>query len=461
MIYRRIAGVSAVFVVSLAFIAVGIAAAASPSSPSGKDNPHTPAALRPALSARLANVKSTGAECPTGLVCRVAPAAYRQNKSSPGDYGNYDLANRPTDGLAVRFIVIHDTEAAYQPTLALFQNPFAYASAHYVVRSADGLVTQTVPTTDVAWHAGNWWVNAHSVGIENEGYALAGTRWYTDRLYRSLAQLTRYLARRYGVPLDREHIIGHDQVPGQTSADQAGMHWDPGPYFDWARFMALVGAPIAPHAGVSTRPIVTIAPNFATNKQLVSGCEAGVCAPSHPQPANFVYLHTAPRAGSPLVSDPYLVAAGGEPRTTGTTYAWDWGDKAVTGQSFAVAGRSGNWTAIWYGGAKAWLYDPAGRGSVTIPGSGTPITPKAGRAWIAVYGRAYPSSTSTVALDRYRIPAGQVYVANDLVGADYYHATLFNAPHTYYLAKSAEKFYEISFNHRVAFVKASDVDTVR
>src|SRR4051812_11546721 len=158
--------------------------------------------------------KSSGAECPSGLHCNFAPAAYAQNSADPGDYGNYDLANRPADGLAVRFVVIHDTEVGYDDTIALFQNPFAYVSSHYVLRSADGQVTQMVPTKDVAWHAGNWWVNSHAVGIENEGFALQGNQWYTQQLYRSLARLTRYVADRYGVPLDREHLIGHDQVPG-------------------------------------------------------------------------------------------------------------------------------------------------------------------------------------------------------------------------------------------------------
>jgi N-acetylmuramoyl-L-alanine amidase len=178
-----------------------------------------------ALVQSAAAAPPSGAECPTGLACRVVPAAYAQNSADPGDYGNYDLANRPADGLAVRYIVIHDTEVAYEPTIALFQNPLAYVSAHYVLRSADGDVTQMVGTDDVAWHAGNWWINIHAVGIENEGFALQGYDWYTERLYLSLARLTRYLADRYGIPLDRDHIIGHDEVPGPTSAFQAGMHW--------------------------------------------------------------------------------------------------------------------------------------------------------------------------------------------------------------------------------------------
>jgi N-acetyl-anhydromuramyl-L-alanine amidase AmpD len=71
-------------------------------------------------------------------------------------------------------------------------------------------------------------------------------------MYRSLARLTRYLADRYDIPLDREHIIGHDQVPGPTAVFQPGMHWDPGRYFAWAHFMALVGAPINPSGGDGT-----------------------------------------------------------------------------------------------------------------------------------------------------------------------------------------------------------------
>src|SRR4051794_41666892 len=54
--------------------------------------------------------ESTGAECPSGLHCNFVAAAYQQNSADPGDYGNYDLANRPADSLSIRFVVIHDTE---------------------------------------------------------------------------------------------------------------------------------------------------------------------------------------------------------------------------------------------------------------------------------------------------------------------------------------------------------------
>jgi N-acetylmuramoyl-L-alanine amidase-like protein len=450
---RRLTAVVATAVFALA----GANVAAAAGSPSGKAGGH--AENRSARVSYLRGETTTGAECPLGLHCEFLPAAYAQN-SSPSDYGNYDLADRPAEGLSIRYVVVHDTEESYDATLAEFQNSHAYASAHYVTRSSDGLVTQMVPTKDVAWHAGNWYVNTHSVGIENEGFALDGAQWFTPNLYDSLARLTRYQAQRFGFPLDRAHVIGHDQVPGPTGAYQAGMHWDPGTYFDWAYFMRLVGAPLEPSGTVGTDPIVTIDPTWKTNTPTVTGCGDGTEA-CPKQPANFVYLHTAPSADSPLLSDPYLTAAGVEPDGVGTTRAWDWGDKASVGEQYAVAGRSGSWLAIWFGGQEAWLQDPQGKLHATIPGSGTLITPKAGLSSIPVYGRAYPSSISTAALDEYSIPAGQTYVAKDLVTADYYSASTYNDPSSYHLYTSPEQFYEIFFNHRIAYVRADDVDVVR
>ena len=235
------------------------------------------------------------------------------------------------------------------------------------------------------------------------------------------------------------------------------MHWDPGPYFDWARFMRLLGAPITPAHGDRTGRIVTIDPNFERNRPVVTYCDTTPCRTLPSQPTNFLYLHAAPSESSPLIADPLLSGTNLEPDGVGTTQANDWGDKAVTGQSFAVAGRSGDWTAIWYGGQKAWFENPHGEN--TTAGTGLLVTPKPGSGSIPVYGRAYPSSVSTATLG-YTIPEGQTYVAKDLVGADYYSATTYNAPDTYQVVTGPEKYYEISFNHRIAFLRASDVEVL-
>ncbi|MFC7648681.1 N-acetylmuramoyl-L-alanine amidase [Streptosporangium lutulentum] len=143
---------------------------------------------------------------------------------------NYAVSNRPTSNVIDR-IVVHVTQGSYAGTISWFQNPAAQVSSHYVVRSSDGAITQMVREKDRAWHAGN--DNSRSVGIEHEGF-VDNASWFTDSMYRSSAALTRSIADRYNIPKDRAHIIGHNQVPGAT-------HTDPGPNWDWTRYMQYVG----------------------------------------------------------------------------------------------------------------------------------------------------------------------------------------------------------------------------
>lgn len=353
-------------------------------------------------------------ECPPSLNCGFVPAAY---SGTSGNYGNYDVANRPADGLAIRYIVIHDTEGSYSGTISAFQDPTTFTSAHYVVQSSTGAVTQMVQTKDIAWDAGNWYVNAHAIGIENEGYALAGATWYTPSEYQSTAALVKYLAALYNIPVDRQHIIGHDDVPGPLQTYVAGMHWDPGPYWDWNYFMQLAGGPISQPAAGSL-PVgseITIDPPFSTaNEPTVTGC-SGPGTPCPAQPANFVYLRTSPSPTAPLLADPAIHPSAG---STGTTEASDWGDKAVSGQTFVVADEQGGWTAIWYAGQKAWFYNPNGQNATPASRAIQMVITPSGNSSIPVYGRAYPESAAyppgvtpqSVTPLSYTIPSGQAYV---------------------------------------------------
>ncbi|MER6593189.1 hypothetical protein ABT214_15320 [Micromonospora purpureochromogenes] len=63
-------------------------------------------------------------------------------------------------------------------------------------------------------------------------------------MYRTSAKLVRHLALRFQNPLDRQHILGHDNVPGTVASTVRGMHWDPGPYWDWSHYFELTKAPL-------------------------------------------------------------------------------------------------------------------------------------------------------------------------------------------------------------------------
>ncbi|MEQ7050006.1 N-acetylmuramoyl-L-alanine amidase [Paenibacillaceae sp. P-4] len=411
-----------------------------------KPNPATLQSLQ------LHSTVSSNADCPSLLPCRSIPAAYQQNGDDPSDYSNYDLADRPKFGPDIRFIVIHDTEETYRDTIGIFANPKKSVAAHYVVRSFDGDITQMVNNKDVPWHAGNYYFNMHSIGIEHEGYAMEGATWYSERLYRSSAALVQYLGDKYDIPLDRAHIIGHNEIPGLTPKRTPAMHQDPGPFWDWEHYMELVGAPLGTMH--SLKDIVTIKPNFKSNLPEVQDAPL--------QPTNFVYLYKEPQFDADLIDDPALAV---QNKKDGLSI----GAKATTGQTFSLAGELGNWTAIWYGGQKAWFYNPSGSNAVT--GSGELITPKADTASIPVYGAAYPEAAAYPADVKpnelvplqYTIAQGQSYVAVEKVNGDYYEAPVFTKdPYaTNKHIKGKEAFYRIFFNHRFAFVKASDVEKVR
>jgi hypothetical protein len=319
-----------------------------------------------------------------------------------------------------------------------------------------------VDNASIAWHAGNWNMNMHSIGYEHEGSAIDGHRWYTDAMYRASAALTRHLAAKYAIKLDRAHILGHDETPGGTPARVPAMHWDPGPFWDWARYMELVGAPIT--ATATDGNVVTIRPQFAKNLLPIHACGRGG-GPLPLQPANFVYLHEAPDPTAPLFDDPGVPG-------TGTRCASDWGSKAVTGQSFYRVERRGEWDAIWFAGRVAWFHNPGE--SNTVRAKASLVTPKAGLASIPVFGHAYPDADDypshiapqdVTALDQYAIPAGQRYVAHERVTAMYYAEYHWPPdipdPASYRLVTGRTEYYLIAFNHRVAFVRASDVDVVR
>jgi N-acetyl-anhydromuramyl-L-alanine amidase AmpD len=159
---------------------------------------------------------------------RVAGAVdFRGARWVPASPANYRRANRPDD-YPIDRVVVHVTQGGYDSAVKVFQDPAHGAAAHYIVRQ-DGRVTQLVRELDVAFHAGNRDYNERSVGIEHEGFVTRAAS-FTDAMYTASARLAAAICGRYGIPVDREHIIGHVEVPGTD-------HTDPGPYWDWERYL--------------------------------------------------------------------------------------------------------------------------------------------------------------------------------------------------------------------------------
>jgi len=107
-------------------------------------------------------------------------------------------------------------------------------SSHLYIRR-NGELIQFVSCDDRAWHAGRSSYcgreecNDYSIGIELEG--TDDTR-YENEQYRVLADVTTALLKEYPA-MDSSRIVGHSDVsPGRKT--------DPGPAFDWQRYLSLL-----------------------------------------------------------------------------------------------------------------------------------------------------------------------------------------------------------------------------
>ncbi|MFI6511857.1 N-acetylmuramoyl-L-alanine amidase [Streptosporangium sp. NPDC050855] len=409
-----------------------------------------PTAARPPAARPPAAVPPIGPDCPRSVSCEWLPAVYQRLKG--GGYGNHD---RVEGGRQIDYIVIHDGETTYDAMTRLAKNP-DYLSWHFTIRSRDGHIAQHLRGKDIGWHAGNWYVNSRSIGLEHEGYLARGGTWFTEAMYVASARLVRHLADKYDIPLDRAHILGHDNVPGTTPQTVSGMHDDPGPYWDWGHYFELLGSPLRASGGENARSVL-IKPHYASNSPGFTGCPGGCRRLG----AASVWLRTRPSPTAPLVRDV------GKHPIGGSSYSvYDHAARASTGQRYALADRRDGWTAIWYLGQKAWFSDPAAA-PTSLPASGPLVTPRPDRAPIKVYGRAYPGASAyprgvpvqPLAPLQYSIPAGQVYSAAMTRRARYLRASSYDTSrHRVVVGKV--RYRQIQFGHRVMFVRASDVQPV-
>lgn len=210
-----------------------------------------------------------------------------ESKASSIDYPSASWVASPNysnRGQSISHVTIHTMQGSYSGSISWFLNPSSNASAHYMVRSSDGQVTQMVRESKKAWHARS--ANPYTIGIEHEGY-VSNPAWYTESLYNSSADITMHICDTYNVdcsqaysgsasssvnPISQSYTVkGHQHFPDQT-------HTDPGVYWDWSKYAGLV-------SGASS-PVTTILDSFEaseghfTNYPTYSGSTQGISSAS-------------------------------------------------------------------------------------------------------------------------------------------------------------------------------------
>lgn len=122
-------------------------------------------------------------------------------------------------------IVCHTMQGFLRGTDAWFANPASRVSAHYSV-GLNGEIHQHVPEEAVAWHAGNWPINQHSIGIEFEDANNPFGVSRTQAQYDAGAWLIADICTRRNLAIDRNVIKKHNEVsnshpncPGNLNVD--------------------------------------------------------------------------------------------------------------------------------------------------------------------------------------------------------------------------------------------------
>ncbi len=172
-------------------------------------------------------------------------------------------------------IVIHIMEGTLNGTDSWFKNPQSKVSAHYGIGKS-GEVHRYVQETDTAWHAGRvnapeWKLikpassggfinpNYYTIGIEHEGKV--DSDW-TPAMYDASAELVAAICKRWNIPLDRVHIIGHREIYSLKSC--------PGLKVDMDKLVEMAGQKAASSASTDYTPVEGAA-MAKTNLNLRSG----------------------------------------------------------------------------------------------------------------------------------------------------------------------------------------------
>lgn len=138
------------------------------------------------------------------------------------------------NGIKIDRIVIHHN-ATTNKNVALatwLQSGSAQTSAHYEVTPTE--IIGCVSESDAAWHCGGTGgsdvprmanPNQRSIGIENLNSTGAPSWQIDSRTLANLAKLVKDICTRYGIPCDRQHVLGHNEVtstacPGGINVDE-------------------------------------------------------------------------------------------------------------------------------------------------------------------------------------------------------------------------------------------------
>lgn len=283
------------------------------------------------------------------------PALWNQAASC-----NYSSRN----GVLISAVTIHTVQGTYAGCISWFQNCAASVSAHYVLRSSDGQVTQMVYESQKAWHVGS--ENPYTIGLEHEGY-VSNPAWYTTAMYTSSAALVAnicadnnidplrtgwwpWLPTTYynqsSIPGACTRVKGHQHYPNQT-------HSDPGVNWNWNYYYQLINA--APGATVYTTASGTFydsggaAANYSDDERLIwtiapanaTSVTVNFSSFSAENTWDYLYIYDGNSINAPLIGYYTGTNSPGTITSSGGSLTFEWRSDCAT----TATGWNASWTS--------------------------------------------------------------------------------------------------------------------
>jgi N-acetyl-anhydromuramyl-L-alanine amidase AmpD len=283
------------------------------------------------------------------------PALWNQAASC-----NYSSRN----GTQITAVTIHTVQGTYAGCISWFQNCAASVSAHYVLRSSDGQVTQMVYESQKAWHVGS--ENPYTIGLEHEGY-VTNASWYTTAMYTSSAALVAnicadnnidplrtgwwpWLPTTYynqsSIPGACTKVKGHQHYPNQT-------HNDPGVNWNWNYYYQLINT--TPGATNYTTASGTFydsggsATNYSDDERLIwtiapvnaTSVTVNFSSFSAENTWDYLYIYDGNSISAPLIGYYTGTNSPGTITSSGGSLTFEWRSDCAT----TAAGWSATWTS--------------------------------------------------------------------------------------------------------------------
>jgi N-acetyl-anhydromuramyl-L-alanine amidase AmpD len=291
----------------------------------------------------------------------VQSADYGPALWNPAASCNYSSRN----SVAVSAVTIHTVQGTYSGCISWFQNCAASVSAHYVVRSSDGQITQMVYESLKAWHVGS--ENPYTIGIEHEGY-VNNAAWYTVAMYTNSAALCADICNDYGInplrtgwwPWLATTYYNQSSIPGGCTRIKGHMHYpnqthnDPGVNWNWNYFYKLINtAPAATMYSSATGNFYDsggAAGNYADDERLIwtiappnaTSVTVNFNSFSAENTWDYLYIYDGADINAPLIGYYTGTNNPGTITSSGGSLTFEWRSDCAT----TAAGWNASWTSI-------------------------------------------------------------------------------------------------------------------